>query len=71
MRITQQLLKGHGFQLHCSCPHQPLRLTQVWPRQRFPHQAAQALHEGRVALVKAWVRGECDSLQLQYTVRIR
>ena len=26
----------------------------MWPAQRFVRQVLQALHEGRVALVKAW-----------------
>jgi hypothetical protein len=54
MRIAQQLLEGHGFQLQRGRPHYPLPLTQMGPRQRLPRQVPQALHEGRVALVKAW-----------------
>jgi hypothetical protein len=58
MRIAQQLLKGHGVQLQQSCPDQPLPLTQMGPRQRLVRQVPQALHEGRVTIVKAWARGE-------------
>ena len=53
MRIPQQLPKGHGIQLQHSCPDQPLPLTQMRPRQRLLRQVVQALHESRVALVKA------------------
>ena len=53
MRIAQQLLKGHGFQLQRSRPDQPLLLPEVGPRQRLVRQVPQALHEGRVALVKS------------------
>ena len=54
IQIAQQLLEGHGIQLQRSGPDQPLPLAQMWPCQRLLRQVPQALHEGRVALVKAW-----------------
>ena len=53
MRIAQLLLKGHGVQLQRSRPHQPLLLPEMGPRQRLVRQVVQALHEGRVALIKS------------------
>ena len=53
MQITQQLLKGHGVQLQHGSPHQLLPLPEMGPRQRLLRQVVQALHESRVALVKA------------------
>ena len=51
--IAQQLLKGHGFQLQRSRPDQPLLLPEMGPRQRLVRQVPQALHEGRVAIIKS------------------
>ena len=61
IQIAPQLLEGHSVQLQRSCPHQPLPLAQMWPRQRLLRQVPQALHEGYVALVKAWAHGEWAS----------
>ena len=53
MRIAQLLLKGHGFQLQRSRPHQLLPLPQMGPRQSLVRQVPQALHEGRVTIIKS------------------
>ena len=58
-RVTgaKMLLQGHGIQLDGCGPHQPLLRSEPSPAERLPRQAAQTLHEGRVAVFRASRQG--------------